>query len=169
MTERSRTITWTDPAETAAHARSLPGLAALRAVLAGELAQPPIARLFGFTMTRVEDGLVEMQMPIGEHLYNPIGLVHGGTAATLLDSVMGCAVQSTLPQGTGYATLELKINYLKPITLATGHIIATGRLVSGGRRAAFADGEIRDAAGRLLATGTTTCAIWQLPPEGAKP
>jgi uncharacterized protein (TIGR00369 family) len=101
-----------------------------------------------------------MQLPIGEHLYNPNGTVHGGTAATLLDSVMGCAVHSTLTPGQAYATLELKINYLKPITLATGTVIATGRVVSGGKRAAFADGDIRDTAGKLLATGTTTCAIW---------
>jgi uncharacterized protein (TIGR00369 family) len=136
------------------------GIEALRAVMAGDLGQPPIARLFGFTITKVEPGLVEMQLPIGEHLYNPNGTVHGGTAATLLDSVMGCAVHTTLAQGQAYATLELKINYLKPITLATGTIIATGRVVSGGRRAAFADGEIRDTAGKLLATGTTTCAVW---------
>jgi uncharacterized protein (TIGR00369 family) len=160
MTERSRTITWADPAETAATARGMAGIDALTAVKDGRLPQPPIARLFGFVMTRVEPGLVEMQLAIAEHLYNPIGSVHGGTAATLLDSVMGCAVQSTLAQGLAYATLELKINYLKPVTLASGHLVATGRVVSGGRRAAFADGEIRDAAGKLVATGTTTCAIW---------
>jgi len=160
MTARSRTITWDDPASTAAQAREMAGIDALRAVMAGDIGQPPIARLFGFTITKVEPGLVEMQLPIGEHLYNPNGTVHGGTAATLLDSVMGCAVHSTLAHGQAYATLELKINYLKPITLATGAITATGRVVSGGRRAAFADGEIRDATGRLLATGTTTCAVW---------
>jgi uncharacterized protein (TIGR00369 family) len=160
MTARSRTITWDDPAATATQGRFLPGIDLLRAVMAGELGQPPIARLFGFTITRVEPGLVEMQLPIGEHLYNPNGTVHGGTAATLLDSVMGCAVHSTLAPGQAYATLELKINYLKPITLATGTVIATGRVVSGGKRAAFADGDIRDTAGKLLATGTTTCAVW---------
>jgi len=160
MTARHRTITWDDPAATVAKAREMTGLEALRAIMAGDIGQPPIARLFGFTITKVEPGLVEMHLPIGEHLYNPNGSVHGGTAATLLDSAMGCAVHSTLAHGQAYATLELKINYLKPITLATGAITATGRVVSAGRRAAFADGEIRDATGRLLATGTTTCAVW---------
>ena len=101
-----------------------------------------------------------MTMPVGEYLYNPIGSVHGGAAATLLDTVMGCAVHSLLAQGQSYATLEIKINYLRPITDALDQVIGEGRIINAGRRAAFAEGKITDANGKIYATGSTTCAIW---------
>jgi uncharacterized protein (TIGR00369 family) len=158
---RSRTVTWEDPAATAALVRGRSGLEALQAMIAGEIPPPPIVRLLGISMASAAHGVVTMELPIGEYLYNPIGSVHGGVAATLLDSVMGCAVQSTLPHGRLYTTLELKISYIRPITVAIGIVTATGRTISSGRKAAFAEGQITDAEGKLLVTASTTCAVWE--------
>jgi uncharacterized protein (TIGR00369 family) len=159
---RSRTITWEDPRAAAAAARKLSGLDALQAMIAGTIPPPPIVKLLGIDMAAAEPGLVTMTLPIGEYLYNPIGSVHGGVAATLLDSVMGCAVHSVLPAGTAYSTLEIKISYIRPITEATGLITGKGRVINAGRKAAFAEGTITDAAGKIYATGTTTCAVWEI-------
>jgi len=161
MTTRSRTIDWEDPAEMAAKGQAMAGLDYLRAMISGEIPPPPIVKLMGISMSSAEAGFVKMVLPIGEYLYNPIGSVHGGVAATLLDSVMGCAVHSVLPAGRAYSTLEIKINYLRAITLATGEVTAEGRVVNAGRKAAFAEGKIVDAAGKIYATGSTTCAVWE--------
>ncbi len=116
-----------------------------------------------------------MRMPAGEYLYNPIGSVHGGALATLLDSVMGCAVHSTLPAGRGYTTLEIKVNYLRAVTEVSGCVTATGRVVHAGRRQAVAEASLADEAGRLCATASTTCLVFDLPtsrrsaPEPALP
>jgi uncharacterized protein (TIGR00369 family) len=160
MTERSRLITWEDPKASALKGMSLSGIDYLKAMFSGELPPPPILKLFGIQAGRVDPGLVTMVLPIGEYMYNPIGSVHGGAAATLLDSVMGCAVHSLLSQGQAYATLEIKINYLRPITDALDEVTAEGRIITLGRKAAFAEGKIIDAAGKLYATGSTTCAVW---------
>jgi uncharacterized protein (TIGR00369 family) len=160
MDPRSRVITWDDPKASALKGRSLSGIEFLQAMFDGEIPPPPILKLFGVRSGTVAPGLVTMDLPIGEYLYNPIGSVHGGAAATLLDTVMGCAVHSLLKQGQSYATLEIKISYLRPITDALDHVIAEGRIVNAGRRAAFAEGKIIDASGKLYATGSTTCAIW---------
>jgi len=160
VTARTRTITWDDPKAAAALGRTMAGIDYLQAIIAGEIPAAPIARLMGFTIARVEPGLAVFTLPIGDHLYNPIGSVHGGVAATLLDSVMGCAVHSTLAKGRAYSTLEIKINYLRPMTDALGTVTAEGRVVNAGRKAAFAEGKIFDAAGKVYATGSTTCAVW---------
>lgn len=159
---RSRTITWDDPVTAAAQAQALSGLEALNAMIDGRIPKPPIVKLLGIVMTGAEPGRVTMELPIGEYLYNPIGSVHGGVAATLLDSVMGCAVHSSLPRGRLYSTLEIKISYLRPITQALGVVIAEGSVISTGRKAAFAEGRITGSDGKLYATGTTTCAVWDL-------
>jgi uncharacterized protein (TIGR00369 family) len=166
MTARSRTIVWEDPLEMAAKGQAMAGLDYLRAMLAGEIPPPPIIKLMGIVMASAEPGLVTMALPIGEHLYNPIGSVHGGVAATLLDSVMGCAVHSVLPAGRAYSTLEIKINYLRAMNLATGEVTAEGRVVNAGRKAAFAEGKIIDATGKIYATGSTTCAVWETDVSG---
>ena len=157
---RSHTITWEDPLTTARRVRAMSGLDSLHAMIAGEIPPPPIVKLLGITLATAEPGLVTMTLPLAEFHYNPIGSVHGGIAATLLDSVMGCAVQTTLPHGRVYTTLELKISYLRPMTVANGTITAEGRVISAGRKAAFAEGKIFDPTGKLLATGSTTCAVW---------
>ena len=156
---RTRTITWEDPKAAMAQARNMSGLEVLRAMVAGTLPPPPIAQLFGFTLVSVEPGLITMAMPVGEHLYNTIGIVHGGVAATLLDTVMGIAVQSLLPTGGSCATLEIKVSYIRPITEAIDTITGQGRVINAGRKIAFAEGTITDSDGKLYATASTTCAI----------
>jgi uncharacterized protein (TIGR00369 family) len=136
------------------------GLEFLRAIAAGELPGAPIADLLGFAPVEAEEGrVVFAAVPEAKH-YNPIGTVHGGLAATLLDSAMGCAVHSVLPAGIGYTTLELKVNFVRPITSETGRILCEGTVVHRGGRVATAEGRVfAEADGKLLAHGTTTCLI----------
>jgi uncharacterized protein (TIGR00369 family) len=141
------------------------GLEVLRAIAAGEIPGAPIAELLGFAPVEAEEGRVVFAAVPGEKHYNPLGTVHGGLAATLLDSAMGCAVHSTLPAGVGYTTLELKVNFTRPITSETGRILCEGTVVHRGGRVATAEGRVHaEADGRLLAHGTTTCLI--LSPNG---
>jgi uncharacterized protein (TIGR00369 family) len=136
------------------------GLEFLRAIAAGELPGAPIAELLGFAPVEAEEGRVVFAAVPDERHYNPIGTVHGGLAATLLDSAMGCAVHSTLPAGAGYTTLELKVNFTRPITTETGRILCEGTVVHRGGRVATAEGRVfAEADGKLLAHGTTTCLI----------
>jgi uncharacterized protein (TIGR00369 family) len=159
---RSHTVTWEDPIATAEQIRTYSGLDAMRAMIAGTIPPPPIIKLLGVTLATAEPGLVIMTLPIAEYHYNPMGSVHGGVAATLLDSVMGCAVQTMLPHGRAYTTLELKVSYIRSITLATGTITAEGRVLNAGRKAAFAEGKILSPTGKLLASASTTCAVWEI-------
>lgn len=160
---RERRVTWADPRALARAGQGRAGLDFLRALIAGEVPPPPIVALMGITLSQVESGRVTMRMPAGEYLYNPIGSVHGGALATLLDSVMGCAVHSTLPAGRGYTTLEIKVNYLRAVTEGSGCVTATGRVVHAGRRQAVAEASLTDEAGRLCATASTTCLVFDLP------
>jgi uncharacterized protein (TIGR00369 family) len=160
MTAGSRLIEWDDPAEIAAMGRDLSGIEFLTGIKEGRIPAAPIGRLLGFHFTRIEPGAVSLVLPIGPHLYNPIGSVHGGIAATVLDTVMGCSIHSMLPKGRAYSTLEIKISYLRPMTHALGEVTVEGLVLNVGRKAAFAEGKILDSAGKLYATGTTTCAVW---------
>ena len=135
------------------------GLEALEAMADGRLPRPPIAELMGIDTGRVEDGHVFLMVEPGEHHYSNTGGAHGGLAATLLDSAMYLAVHATLPAGTFASTLELKINYIRPITVATGTVIADGYVVHRGRQVATAQAEARAPTGKLLAHGMTTCLI----------
>ena len=136
------------------------GLDFMRAIASGEIDQPPIARLLGFGVVEVEEGRALFSVEPGEQHYNPIGSVHGGVAATLLDSAMGAAVHSTLPQGSGYATLEVKFNLVRAITADTGRVIAEGNVIHAGKTVATVEASLRSAAdGKLLAHGTSTCLI----------
>ena len=144
------------------------GLEFLRAIAAGELPGAPIADLLGFAPVEAEEGRVVFAAVPEQRHYNPIGSVHGGLAATLLDSAMGCAVHSTLPAGVGYTTLELKVNFVRPITSETGRILCEGTLVHRGGRVATAEGRVfAEADGALLAHGTTTCLIFAPNGRGA--
>ena len=161
MTERSRTVTWEDPVEAAARAAGLSGLEALEAIRDGEIPPPPIALLLGFEPVEVEEGRAVFAVTPGEYHYNPIGVVHGGLAATLLDSAMGCAVQTTLPAGGGYTSLEVKVNFARAMTRDTGRILCEASVVHPGRTVATAEGRIvREADGKLIAHGTTTCLLF---------
>lgn len=156
---RVRVTRWEDPTASLADAAQRTGLGWLEAIAAGELPDPPMARLMGMTPALVEKGRVVFTAEPGEHLYNPIGTVHGGFAATLLDSAMGCAVHSTLPAGTGYTTLELTVRFIRAITADTGALYAEGRAVHAGGRTATADGRLTDERDRLYAHASTTCLL----------
>lgn len=156
---RARTITWEDPTEAVQIGKTISGIDYLRALQSGELPPPPIAVLMGLWIDEVSEGRVVFAAEPSEYHYNPLGTVHGGVMATLLDSALGCAVQSMLPAGTSYTTLELKVNYLRPITVKTGTVYAEGKIIHLGGRIATAEGRLTDAAGKLYAHGTTTCII----------
>ena len=155
---RSRTHTWEDPAAKAA-AAGLTGMEVFAALKAGELPAPPILSLVGFELDSFSEGRVVFRMVPGEHQFNPLGTVHGGVYATLLDSAMGCAVHTTLPAGVGYTSLDLDVKFLRPMTATTGEVRATGWVVNAGRRTALAQAELRDAGDRLLATATSNCLL----------
>jgi uncharacterized protein (TIGR00369 family) len=140
----------------------LDGLSQLRALMASGR-RPGIAVTLQFELTEVEAGFAVFTGTPGEHAYNPIGSVHGGYAATLLDSAVGCAVHSMLGATQAYTTLEVKVAYHKPITGETGRLRAEGRIVSLGRRAAFAEGRLVDGEGKLYATATSTLLIIDRP------
>ncbi|MER5379342.1 PaaI family thioesterase [Streptomyces sp. NPDC002688] len=157
---RSRTYDWEDPTVSAAAVGRYSGLDFLREMQAGRLPAPPISATLGMTLEEVEHGRVVFALVPGEEHYNPIGSVHGGVYATLLDSAAGCAVQSVLPPGTGYTSLDLTVKFLRPITLDTGTVRAVGTVVNSGRRTALAQAELFDAADRLLAHTTSSCLLF---------
>jgi uncharacterized protein (TIGR00369 family) len=156
---RRREVTWEDPMVGAALALDLSGLDYLRAIADGRVPPPPIAVLLGMGIVDVQPGRVAFSLEVGEHLYNPIGSVHGGVFCVLLDSAMGCAAHSTLDRGRVFSTLELKVNMVKPLTVNTPSVVATGRVISSGRRVITASGEITGPDGTLYAHGTTTCLV----------
>jgi uncharacterized protein (TIGR00369 family) len=158
---RQKTITWYDPLAAAKQGAAMAGVDHLRAMLDGKLPPPPIATHFDLALVSVEPGDVTFVCTPDESVYNPIGLVHGGLVCTLLDSVTGCAVQSTLPVGLAYTSVEIKVNYLRPVHGHTGELRARGWLTKPGRRVAFAEGDVRDSAGKLLATASSTCLIME--------
>lgn len=165
--ERTRTVTWEDPQIAMRSLRQMNGLEYLRAIKNGEVPPPPVALLLGFAPDELEEGRVTFKMAPGEHLYNPLGTVHGGITATLCDTVMGCAVQTVLPAGTAYTTLEFKINFVRPFTLQTGEVVCEGRVIHSGGRIATAEARVVDAEGKLYAHATTTCIIMR-PEAGGK-
>jgi uncharacterized protein (TIGR00369 family) len=138
------------------------GIDLLRAILAGELPPPPIGRVADYLLVDVESGHATFQGTPKFEYYSPIGSVHGGWIATLLDSCVGCAVLSVLPAGKGFTTLELKVNFVRKVTDRTGPLRAEGRIVHSGARVATAEGRLLDAAGRLYAHASTTCLIFDL-------
>jgi uncharacterized protein (TIGR00369 family) len=157
--DRSLTVTWSDPLAAFEEGRKLSPIEHLRAIRDGRLPDPPIARLLGMRLVKVEPGEAMFELTPAEQHYNPIGLVHGGVAFTLLDSAMGCCVQTTLSAGKGYTTLEMKANLVRAVTLQTGLIRAIARVVHAGKSTATAEARLEDAAGKLYAHGTSTCLI----------
>lgn len=145
-----------NPTEDAAP--GLTGLQQLQALM-GAGAMPGIGRTMQFTLVEAEEGRVVFEGAPGLHVYNPIGAVHGGYAAALLDSACGCAVHSRLPAGAGYTTLELKVAYHRAMTVETGLVRAVGTVLSFGRRVAFAEAKLTDASGKLHASATSTLLI----------
>ncbi|MFA5683304.1 MAG: PaaI family thioesterase [Lysobacteraceae bacterium] len=139
---------------------ALNGLEQLRALMAAGARQPPMGETLGFSLVEVDRGRAVFEGTPDRTVYNPLGSVHGGYAATLLDSACGIAVHSQLDAGRGHTTLELKVSYLRPLTDSSGTVRATGRVVSMGRRVAFAEATLHDGEGRLCATATSTLLVF---------
>jgi uncharacterized protein (TIGR00369 family) len=157
---RARLVEWEDPAALADRGRDMAGLDFLRALVEGELPPPPVARLLGMHIVEAGWGVATFTLTPCESLYNPIGMVHGGVTATLLDSALGCAVHSELPAGVGYTTLELNANYLRPVVADTGTVRCRARVVHRGGTVATAEARAwREADDELLAHATATCLI----------
>lgn len=157
--ERALSVRWEDPAALAAAGRAMSGVEFLRAIRDGKLPHPPIAQLLGFQLVEVEPGHAVFECVPGEQHYNPIGVVHGGLAMTLLDSAMGVCIHTRMPLGGGYTTLEAKTNLVRAITDKSGRLRAIGKLVHLGSRIATAEGRLEDRAGKLYAHATTTCIV----------
>jgi uncharacterized protein (TIGR00369 family) len=160
--ENTRTTTWDDPLEIAAEAREMSGLEFMRKLIIDQR-RVPIGMTLGFRLVEVCEGEAVFEAEAGPWAYNPIGSVHGGYIATLLDSALGCAVHTMLEHGYGYTTLELKVNYVRPLTDKTGPVRAEAHVVNVSRQVGVAQGRLVDAAGRMYAWGSTTCLIFPLP------
>jgi uncharacterized protein (TIGR00369 family) len=161
--EQSRLVTWRDPITTQETAASMSGLAYWKAVADGHLPPPPIAELLRMRILEVETGHVAFTCTPDASMYNGLGVVHGGAACTLLDTAAGCALHTTLPEGVGYTSVEIKVNYVKAVTVASGPLTAVGTVVKAGSRIGFTEANITDASGKLVATATSTLLIFDLP------
>ena len=159
---RERTYAWGDPGPTLQALPVTSGLDLLRAIESGALAWPPVLATLAITPVEAEPGRVVFHLEPGEWHLNPLGTVHGGVLATLLDTCAACALHSTLPAGTGYTTVDLSVKYLRPVTLDSGTIRGEGTVISAGRRTALAEARAYDGQGRLLAHATSTCLILDL-------
>ncbi|MHA6668108.1 PaaI family thioesterase [Homoserinimonas sp. A447] len=156
---RSRTLHYTVAEQNKAKVFESSGLEQLRAMVELRVPAPPISSHIGLQIVSVDEGDVLMTAEPDESHYNPIGSVHGGFFATVLDSACGCAVHSTLPVGVGYTSLEIKVSFQRPITADTGTVTAHGWVTKVGRNVAFAEADVRDTDGRILATASSTCLI----------
>jgi uncharacterized protein (TIGR00369 family) len=159
MDERTRTITWPDPRTHAAAIGKRSGLELLRAILDGTLPQAPMGHTLDFRLVAAEPGMTRFRGEPGEHLLNPMGVVHGGWSATLLDSAMGAAVMSTCDAETAHITTQLNVYFTGVIASGSGPVVAEGRVVQRGARIVTAEGRITDGEGKLLAHGTAACLL----------
>ncbi|HEX3791607.1 MAG TPA: PaaI family thioesterase [Pseudonocardiaceae bacterium] len=158
--DRTREYSWSDPMALAEAGRDLAGIDFLRTMLAGEQPPSPIGSTLGFNLTEVAAGRAVFTCTPSEFMYNPIGMVHGGVIATLLDSAAGCALHTTLPAGVGYTSLDLNLKYLRPVSKHSGPLRAIGTVLNKGRRTGLAQAELRDAADRLIAHATSSLMIF---------
>ncbi len=156
---RTRTYTWGDPMPGAIAAKDMRGIEYFHAMGRGDYPPPPIMQTLNFQLSEVAEGRVVFVLEPAEYHYNPIGVVHGGVAATLFDSAMGCAVHTALPAGVSYTTLEIKVNYLRPLTSTTGKVFCEGKVIQVGNRVATAEARLTDERGKLDGHATTTCLI----------
>jgi uncharacterized protein (TIGR00369 family) len=163
---RDRTYSWADPSIAAAAARQQDGLAFLEDLLDGGLPGAPIAHTLDFRPVSAEPGVVVFEFTPAEFQYNPIGTVHGGMLATVCDSACGCAVQSLLPAGSYYTSVDLSVKFLRPVTTATGPMTCEGTVTHIGGRSALALARLIDAEGKLYAHATSSCMIFRPVPSG---
>jgi uncharacterized protein (TIGR00369 family) len=160
---RTREITWQDPVPTAAKGMEMSGMEYIGAIVAGELPPPPIAVTMNFAPIAFEEGSAVFEGEPGEEHYNPIGVVHGGYASTLLDSALGCAVHTTLAKGEAYTTLTIEAKFVRPMTRDTGLVRCEAEVVHRGRRQATSEARLIEVeTGKLLAHGTSTCMIMEV-------
>jgi uncharacterized protein (TIGR00369 family) len=164
---RSRTYSWQDPGPTVAALAALGGADLLSEMAADRLPSPPIMSTLGVQVVVFEVGRAVFALVPQEWHYNPLGSVHGGVIATVLDSAAGCAVHSVLPAGTGYTSVDLSTKFLRPITSSTGRVLAEGTVLSRGSRTALAEARLTDQEGRLLAHATSTCLLFAIAPTGS--
>lgn len=157
---RSRTLVWQDPVATASIGATMTGMEYMTAVVTGKVPPPPIAVTMRLRPVELEEGRVVFEGEPGEEHYNPIGVVHGGYAATLLDSALGCAVHTTLPAGVAYTSLGLEAKFVRPLTRDTGRVLCEASVLYRGRKQATAEATLTAAdSGKLLAHGVATCMI----------
>jgi len=156
--DQTRTTTWDDPQELGHEARELSGLDYMRRLIS-ENRKVPIGVTLGFHLVEVAEGLAVFEAEAGPWAYNPIGSVHGGWYAAVLDAPLGVALHTLLPKGVGYTTLELKVNLVRPVRPDTGTLRAVGTVVHRGSRTAVTEARMEDAEGRLYAYATSTCLI----------
>lgn len=157
---RTRTVTWEDPLASLDKAAGMTGLEYIQAIFSNRIPPPPIAITMGFSGAEASEGKAVFYGEPGEFLYNPIGVVHGGFAMTLLDSALGCAVHTTLKVGELYTSLETKVNFVRPITSDSGRVRCEAEVLHRGGKIATAEGRlIEERTGKLLAHGTSTCLV----------
>ncbi|MDQ1385703.1 MAG: hypothetical protein QOG65_3082 [Actinomycetota bacterium] len=156
---RSRTVRWTDPGRVRFRLRGLDGYEQLAAMKRDDAAAPPAVALLGLSLDELERGRTVFSVVADERHENPMGTMHGGIVATLVDTAMGCAVSSTLPADAGFTTLELSTNFVRAITQSTGRVYAEGRVVHGGGRVITTEARVYDDAGTLYAHAKSTCLI----------
>ena len=159
---REMTIRWDDPQPALAAMPGLSGLEYMRKMMAGELPGAPIASHVAMRPIAVDEGTVTFESHPDESHFNPLGMVHGGLVCTLLDSALGCAAHTLLPVGAGYTSIELKVNYLRPVLPASAPLRCVGRVVKAGRRVTFAEGEVTDAQGKVVATASGSLLIFPI-------
>lgn len=160
---RTRTYSWTNPAEHAALLATTGGLELLRGMAAGELPPPPIMNLIDLAGMEVEEGSVTFYLEPQEFHYNPLGTMHGGVISTLLDSAAACSLHSTLPAGVGYTSLDLNVRFLRAVTAGSGQLACRGTVLQKGRRTALTEARLTDSVGRLIAHATSSCMIFEAP------
>jgi len=164
---RTRSFDWEEATAFWHRAQGKSGIELLRMAIAGELPPPPMAMLMDIRLTEIEKGRAVFTGTPQEFHYNPLGTVHGGLAATLLDSALSCAVHTTLRPGLGYTTVELKVNFARPMLATTGLITCEGRTINVGSRIATSEARLTGADGKLYAHGTATCLIFPIAGERA--
>jgi uncharacterized protein (TIGR00369 family) len=162
MASRETVVRWDDPSVGLAQLPQLDGIEYLRRMQRGDLPAAPIAHHLGMELLEVAEGAVTFRCSPNESHYNPIGMVHGGLVCTLLDSALGCAAQTLLPAGIGYTSIEIKVNYLRPVTSDSGPLLCHGRVTKPGRRVTFAEGEVVDANGKSVATASGSLLVFPL-------
>ncbi len=162
---RTRAVAWQDPETSARDALSISGLDYMNALKDGKIAPPPAAVLLGYRLREIDQGCVVFEFEPAEYHYNPFASVHGGIISTVLDSAMTSAVLTTLPAGIACSTIEIKVNFVRPITTRTGTLRIEGKVVHGGSRIAIAEGRVTDAHDKLCAFAVSTCMVFRIKPE----